>query len=333
MRRTLHAGLVSLFDPDARPLDVEFTRAPTSRSARTLQRQAASGGDVVRVRAGAFADANAWQATSSLERYRARIRAVISTRSVPPVLCRESAAAMWGIPRLGRWPDAVHLADVGRTRPRSRNGVVWHQDRLDASEVVELEGVLVTDLVRTLVDLARVTPFLGAVVSLDYGMRSHLALPTGRWVRGASQDELTERLDALASARGRRTALAAIAFGDGASDSVGESLSRGQMHVLGFPPPRLQVKMPRYDGHDDIVDFDWPEFGLFGEFDGRGKYLRGEYTRGRTVADIVIAEKEREDRIRRRHRPFAVRWDWRIACRAQLLARRLEEGGLRRRFR
>lgn len=208
--------------------------------------------------------------------------------------------------------------------------MVWHQDRLDASEVVDLEGVLVTDLTRTLVDLARVTPFLGAVVSLDYGMRPHIALPTGRRVRGASRDALTERLESVASTRGRRAARAAIAFGDGASDSVGESLSRGQMHVLGFPPPRLQVGMPRPDGHDDIVDFDWPEFGLFGEFDGHGKYLRTEYTRDRAIADIVMAEKEREDRIRRRHRPFAVRWDWRTACRAQLLARRLEEGGLRR---
>ncbi|MBT2517159.1 hypothetical protein J7E29_06910 [Streptomyces sp. ISL-90] len=122
----------------------------------------------------------------------------------------------------------------------------------------------------------------------------------------------------------------AIAFGDQASGSVGESLSRGQMHLLGFPAPRLQVRMPRPDGRDDIVDFDWPEFGLFGEFDGHGKYLRSEYTRGRAIADVVIAEKRREDRIRRRHRPFAVRWEWSIARRPRLLAQHLEEAGLPR---
>jgi predicted transcriptional regulator of viral defense system len=118
------------------------------------------------------------------------------------VLCRESAAAIWGIPRFGRWPGVVHLADVGRTRPRSRNGIAWHQDRLEASEVVEIQGVLVTDLTRTLVDLARVTPFLGAVVALDHGMRAQVALPTGGWVRGASRAHLTERLE-CGSPRGR----------------------------------------------------------------------------------------------------------------------------------
>jgi hypothetical protein len=119
-------------------------------------------------------------------------------------------------------------------------------------------------------------------------------------------------------------------FGDEASGSVGESLSRAQMHLLGFPAPRLQVRMTRPDGPDDIVDFDWPEFALFGEFDGHGKYLRSEYTKGRDIADIIIAEKRREDRIRRRHRPFAARWDWAVARRPQLLAQHLEEAGLPR---
>ena len=321
---------MNLFDPDARPVPVEFARAPSGRSARTLQRHAASAEDLVRLRPGVFADVGAWEVASSLERHRARIRAVISTRSVPPVLCQESAAAIWGIPRLGRWPEVVHLADVGRTRPRSRNGIVWHQDRLEASEVIELDGLLVTNLTRTLADLARVSPFLGAVVSLDYGMRTHVALPKGGRVPGTSRPELTERLERGASARGRLKARTAIAFADGASDSVGESLSRGQMYLLGFPAPALQVRMPRSDGRDDIVDFDWPESGLFGEFDGHGKYLRNEYARGREIADIIIDEKRREDRIRRRHRPFAVRWDWAVARRPQLLAQSLEEAGLPR---
>jgi hypothetical protein len=321
---------MNLFDPDARPVPLKFARTPSGRSARTLQRHAASADDLVRLRPGVFADVGAWETASSLEQYRARIRGVVSTRSVPPVLCRESAAAIWGIPRLGRWPEEVHLADVGRTRPRSRNGIVWHQDRLEACEVVEVGGVFVTDLTRTLVDLARVTPFLGAVVALDYAMRPRVTLPTGGWVRGASPAELTERLECAASPPGRDAARTAITFGDQASGSVGESLSRGQMHLLGFPAPRLQTRMPRPDGPDDIVDFDWPEFGLFGEFDGHGKYLRSEYTRGREIADIVIAEKRREDRIRRRHRPFAARWDWPVARSPQLLAQQLEEAGLPR---
>lgn len=329
--RRPHDGTVSLFDPDAAAVAVEFARDPQQRSARTLQRRAATRGNgVVRVRAGAFADEGAWNATSSLERYRARIRAVVRTRSTSPVLCRESAAAVWGIPRIGLWPEDVHLADVARTRPTSRNGVIWHQDRIDASEIVEIDGVFATDLVRTLVDLARTMPFAGAVVALDAGTRPRFEAPGQGVMPGASKQELLTRLDATSSSRGRRAATTSISFCDAASGSVGESLSRTRMHELGFPPPLLQVRMPRPDGPDDIVDFDWPEHRLFGEFDGRGKYVREEFTRGRQIADIVIAEKQREDRIRRRHRPFAVRWDWRVARDSRLLAQCLQEAGLPR---
>ena len=60
------------------------------------------------------------------------------------------------------------------------------------------------------------------------------------------------------------------------AESVGESLSRSQMHLLDFPPPLLQATFDRSDGAIDRVDFDWPEFGLFGEFDGDVKYLDPE---------------------------------------------------------
>ena len=46
------------------------------------------------------------------------------------------------------------------------------------------------------------------------------------------------------------------------------------------------------------TDFAWPEYGLLGEFDGRGKYLRN-LKQGQSVADVVMAEKAREDRSAR----------------------------------
>jgi hypothetical protein len=284
----------------------------------------------MRVRAGAFVDPVAWLGGSSLEQHRARIRAVVATRAGRAVLTHESAAAVWGIPKLGRWPEHVHLADVAGTRPRSRNGIVWHQSRIAESEIVELDGCLVTDLTRTLVDLARTAEFLSAVVSLDHGVHPRVVLPSGGYRPGTDHAALLHRLDEMPSNRGASRARRAITFADPGGDSPGESLSRGQMHLLGFPPPRLQVRLGRPDGGADIVDFDWPEFGLFGEFDGHGKYVRERYTRGRSIADIVIAEKEREDRIRLRHRPRGVRWDWKVALDAGRLAARLTDAGLPR---
>lgn len=84
----------------------------------------------------------------------------------------------------------------------------------------------------------------------------------------------------------------------------------------------------RPDGGRDVTDFDWPECGAFGEFDGRGKYLKEEFTRGRSIQEIVMLEKERENRIRK-HRPFGARWDWPIAMNPRLLRSELLQAGLR----
>ncbi|MDR5699320.1 hypothetical protein [Agromyces aerolatus] len=116
-------------------------------------------------------------------------------------------------------------------------------------------------------------------------------------------------------------------FCDARAESPGESVSRWNLHALGFPRPELQVPFRRDDGGADIADFDWPDHGVFGEFDGRGKYLRDEYTGGRSADEVVWNEKLREDRIRL-HRPRAARWDWSIAINPDRLRRRLAAAGL-----
>ncbi|WP_207453630.1 hypothetical protein [Desertivibrio insolitus] len=58
------------------------------------------------------------------------------------------------------------------------------------------------------------------------------------------------------------------------------------------------------------TDFFWPEHGVVVEFDGVAKYVREEYTRGRNTADLVLAEKRREDRLRALGY-VVIRVDWR----------------------
>lgn len=56
------------------------------------------------------------------------------------------------------------------------------------------------------------------------------------------------------------------------------------------------------------ADFGWPEHGVAGEFDGAVKY--GRLVRaGQVPADVLIAEKRREDAMRTVLRGF-VRWTW-----------------------
>ena len=112
------------------------------------------------------------------------------------------------------------------------------------------------------------------------------------------------------------------------SGSAGESLSRGQMAVLGVPMPDLQVRLPRIDERgEDIVDFDWPELETFGEFDGEGKYFDPELAGGRTPQEVLREEKMREDRVRR-HRRHGVRWGWKDALSRPRLAQILARAGI-----
>ena len=64
-----------------------------------------------------------------------------------------------------------------------------------------------------------------------------------------------------------------------------------------------------------------------GEFDGAGKYLREEYTGGRSTADIVMAEKAREDRLRALG-AGVTRWGWVEAQNPPALRRKLLAAGL-----
>ena len=310
------------FDPDAPKVPLRFARDLSSAVERRAER-AVVAGDAVRVRAGVFATSDAWD-TSSAERFRARIRAAVRTRRRGDVtLGFEAAAIAHGLPRLGRWPEHVSLIDLAGTRPPSRRGIRWHQSALESEDVVEMRGILITSRVRTLLDIARVRDLAGAVIALDH------ALHTAPDPAGLHRD-LLARLGTLGSLRGIRAAREAVVFADGRAESPGESLSRVRMHELGFLIPEIQVPMPRPDGPADVVDFDWAELGTFGEMDGEGKYLRDEYTRGRDAATVVAEEKRREDRIRRRHRPFCLRWGWNDALHPEGLAAILAEGRIPR---
>lgn len=108
----------------------------------------------VRVARGAYIDRDLWEGLEPTARYLLRVRAVAETRRNRPVMSHWSAAAVHGLPIVGAWPTAVHITQSAPQVTRSRNGVVRHSLRLDDEDLLETEGMLVTSLPRTLVDLA-----------------------------------------------------------------------------------------------------------------------------------------------------------------------------------
>jgi len=113
---------------------------------------------------------------------------------------------------------------------------------------------------------------------------------------------------------------------DPLSMSVGESLSRAQMFVLNLPRPRLQVSHEDALGFIGTVDFQWD--GVVGEFDGKLKYRVPEGASPEEAAEILWAEKQREDRLRGREQKVA-RWIWSDAMAPARLASVLGEKGIR----
>lgn len=166
---------------------------------------------------------------------------------------------------------------------------------LPNEDVVELDGIRVTNLNRTVADLLRGLTFPEAVMIVDAAMTKGLDIGNVSFGIGAG--------------RGHRRAIEALEFGDGRSESAGESRSRALMRMYNLPVPLLQPEL-RTEGGLFVarVDFLWPENRLVGEFDGASKY-RDKAGQNETTA-VVLREKCRENDIRRLGYDV-IRWTWR----------------------
>ena len=280
-------------------------------------------GEATRLRRGVFTLAERWRTIDAEQKYLDRIRAVVETRKQDPVISHQSAAALWRIPLGSLWPAGVHVLAKPASHARSKNGVLVHRAEFDWDEIVELDGVLVTSPARTLLDLARTVSFEDAVVALDHAINPRRATPEVL----VYPEELSERLARCGSLRGSVQAQRAIDFARPNADNPGESRSRVAIFELGFPDPELQVRHPNPRGGWYFTDVEWPRLGMIGEFDGKGKYLKEEFLRGRPPGDVVYDEKVREDHLRAEGFTV-VRWGWAELADRAALSRLLTAAGL-----
>jgi hypothetical protein len=290
-------------------------------------RRSAERGDLSRIARGRYLSTSDWDALDRDLQYRARIHAFVETTRTPQVFSHWSAAALWGYPIIGAWPNRIHLTFNPGTAHKSTPRVMRHITRLSDEEVVELDGLFITSPLRTLVDLARCASFPTGVAACDYALAEPKdPADTARHVERAA---LLERADELQGQRGVARLRSVGEFADGRSGSPGESLSRVQIARLRFPPPDLQVEVLDLDGNLWHTDFGWQEQRLLGEFDGMVKYTRGRFLGDRDLAEVVIEEKLREDAIRAASGCGLVRWTWPTASDPAKLQRLLLGAGLR----
>jgi hypothetical protein len=298
--------------PDLPPLLLSRDRLLHGLVPNELAKRVRSGA-LVRVRHGIYVDGEAWRAMKPWQQYRLRVQAAAETFEKPTVFARHSSASVWAIPTIGLHHE-VQALTFKNDGGRSRAGVSRHYTAPAGLNVVRREGLLVTDRIRTVLDLAAFTPFAEAVVPVDHVLRPDRA----RRLPALTKAELEAGIGSNYSATAGRRIRAVIEFADPASGSAGESWSRALIHVAGFEAPVLQQEIRDRDGLVAYTDFYWKASRTVGEFDGVEKYVKPELLNGQTSSQAVVAEKKRENRIRATGKDV-VRWDW-----ADLTAGRLE---------
>lgn len=268
-------------------------------------RRAVRAGDSVRIHRGAYVSRDAWHALSVDDRHRHLAFAAARASRTHPTVSHHSAALIWGIPIVELHPQVVHVLSSLSTGTRSENGFRRHGTRFPDLGLVEVDGVRVTGLERTLVEFAIDSSFRSAVAAFDWALAPERRGGPPRTTREAIRATAAQ----LRLVKGGRKLERALQFADGRAGSPGESLSRVLMHLHKLPSPELQTEFRDAQGLIGYVDFWWPAYNLIGEFDGKGKYLDLEFLRGKAPAEAVIAEKQREDRLRALG-PRVTRWDW-----------------------
>lgn len=281
-----------------------FTDAELARMVRRKE--------LSRLQRGTYTEGSAALPVDPAARHALIVLATIAGLQSPAIVSHQSAAALhqlpvWGI-RLGR----VHILRPPPARGTGSRRVHLHVAKVPEGQLVLIDGVLATDVTRTIVDVARTAPFESAVVMADRALRT----------RSTSRTALEECLALMGPVPGTRAAARVIAFADPLSESVGESRSRVLMHRLRLPVPDLQVRVLRRDGSEiGRCDFGWKDRRTVGEFDGRIKY--GRLLRpGQSPGDVVFEEKLREDELRD-HRWQVARWTWHDLDHASVVERRI----------
>lgn len=286
---------------------------------------------LVRVRRGRYVDGDTWRGLWNEGRHLLQVIATHLNSDPPgPVFMLSSAGVLRGLPLYRLAPKYVHVALGGASHSKTRSGVAHHDVLLAPGDVDEVDGIRCTSLDRTVLDLARTMTEEAGVSCADAALR-------GLAVVGHVQNEelagewrlaLGERADRM-SVRGIRRARRVIEFAHGRAQLPGESVSRLQLHRLGFTNVDLQTRVVGPNGEDYWLDFAFPAAHRFGEFDGKGKYLRPDLRGGRSAEQTVLDEKHREDAVRGVTGWGFARWGSEHIATTELLGQRLRAFGIR----
>ena len=260
----------------------ELVRAGLSKPA---VRRLATKGVLIQVRRGVYARADLVSRMNGRDQLRERrigIAAAVAVVS-DAVASHQDAAFLHGIDQLEHLP--ADLITVSRSakpdgRLAGRPAIRVRTTSLPPDQTTVIGRIAVTTAARTVVDLARTTPFRSGVVAAD------CALHLGK----TSKAELLAVIAACRRWPGVDRARRVVQFSDGRAESPFESIARVAFRDGGLPPPELQVWVGGDSGPVGRADFLWRQHRTIAEADGALKYADPDRARQQLRRDAELRE-------------------------------------------
>jgi predicted transcriptional regulator of viral defense system len=213
---------------------------------------------------------------------RARLLAAVWGAGAVAVASHRSAARLWELRDVPRWRPEVTVA--GRSRRSPTRVTVHRTDRLEPIDITTSDGIPVTTVPRTLLDLGAVTdPPVVRQATQDAVIRGLVA-----------PEDLLCVLERLGR-RGRRGTAALREVVEAASlDARLESRLEQELLELVLrcevPPPVPQYELRCVDGRRVRLDFAWPDAGVAVEADGRRWHATtADFERDRARGNSITA--------------------------------------------
>jgi very-short-patch-repair endonuclease len=183
---------------------------------------------------------------------RGRWAAAVLSAGERAALSNRSAGALWGICRDGA---EVSVTTDGRDR-RGAAGVETHAGRLRPGDTAIIDGIRVTKVARTLLDLAEVLTVEQLVAAIDQATAN-------RQLHASLMSSVIKASRGRRGLKPLRAALLRTRPQDVLTRSELERRARRLVATAGLPAPEMNV---RVDGYE--VDMLWRDAGLVVELDG-----------------------------------------------------------------
>jgi hypothetical protein len=252
---------------------------------RELRTLTSTHGAWVTVRRGVYAERSLWEDLDETGQWTLRDRAAHLTMTKPHAMSHDSAARLLGLETLNAKRPLSHIVRPGVGGSRTEHGVKHHLSRVGPREVETIDGIRVTGLARTALDIGREHGFEAGAVAVDGAMR-----------RGVTRLQLNDELELMENWPYISSSRAAVEVGDAGAETVGETMAKLLVLELGIGRPSTQFAVRLASG---VAWCDLRVGCHVFEFDGRIKYQRAGNggVADRPVEDVLWDERKRQQEI------------------------------------